>query len=65
MNSFPYLAEDLDYIFERYYRAKKNLAHEGNGLGLAIAKTIVQLHEGEINVTSNEEKTDFFLTINT
>lgn len=57
--------EDMDYIFERYYRAKKNLVHEGNGLGLAIAKTIVRLHDGEINVSSNKEKTDFFLIINT
>jgi len=57
--------EDLDCIFERYYRAKKNLVHEGNGLGLAIAKTIVQLHGGEINAASDQEKTDFFLTFNT
>ncbi len=55
--------EDIIHIFERYYRAKKNLANEGNGLGLAIAKTIVLLHGGEIDVISDEEKTDFYITI--
>ncbi|RDU25204.1 sensor histidine kinase [Anaerosacchariphilus polymeriproducens] len=55
--------EDLVYIFERYYREKKNLIIQGNGLGLAIAKTIVQLHGGSINVKSDIEKTDFFINI--
>lgn len=55
--------EELEHIFERYYRAKRNLVNEGNGLGLAIAKTIVQLHDGEMNVISDEEKTDFFIIV--
>lgn len=55
--------QDIEYIFNRYYREKKNLKHEGNGLGLAIAKTIVQLHNGAISVTSDVEKTDFYITL--
>lgn len=66
INHGPMIAkEDLEHIFERYYRAKRNLDNEGNGLGLAIAKTIARLHGGDIHVTSEKEKTDFFLTFNT
>lgn len=55
--------DDIEHIFNRYYREKKNLKNEGNGLGLAIAKTIVQLHDGTISVTSDVEKTDFYLVL--
>lgn len=53
--------EDLEHIFKRYYRVKRNLDQEGNGLGLEIARTIVELHEATIQVLSTEEKTDFYL----
>lgn len=55
--------QDMEHIFDRYYREKKNLKSEGNGLGLAIAKTIVQFHDGSIGVTSEEEKTDFYIDL--
>lgn len=56
--------EELAHIFERYYRVKKNQAQEGIGLGLAIAQTIIRLHDGEIGVASNEKETDFYLELN-
>lgn len=60
INYGPVIPEDdIEHIFNRFYREKKNLIHEGNGLGLAIAKTIVELHGGKISVSSDEEKTDF------
>ena len=47
-------SEDLQHIFDRFYRVH-NTAHaevEGNGLGLAIVKSIADAHGGDVQVES-------------
>ncbi|WP_054027907.1 sensor histidine kinase [Bacillus sp. FJAT-28004] len=47
-------AEKLEYVFERFYKSdqSRNRNVGGNGLGLAIAKKIVTLHHGSIEMKS-------------
>lgn len=52
--------ENLRNLFQRLYRIEKPCdKKQGTGLGLAIVKAIVALHNGEIEVTSSDEKTEF------
>ena len=50
--------EELKNIFERFYRADKsrNSQIKGYGIGLSVAKTIVEQHNGEISAKINENK---------
>jgi two-component system, OmpR family, phosphate regulon sensor histidine kinase PhoR len=45
-------AEEVGRVFERFYRGSGSLAQEGFGLGLTIAKRMVDVMEGEMGVES-------------
>jgi two-component system sensor histidine kinase CiaH len=44
--------EDLSHIFDRFYRAEKSRTQSGYGLGLSIAKKIIEGHGGSIEAKS-------------
>ncbi|PWW34679.1 MULTISPECIES: HAMP domain-containing sensor histidine kinase [Paenibacillus] len=48
--------EQLDYVFDRFYKTdlSRNRSISGNGLGLAIVKKIVMLHHGTVEMKSQE-----------
>ncbi len=49
--------EELSHIFERFYRSDKarNSSTGGSGLGLSIAKWIIDAHHGSVEVISRQE----------
>lgn len=51
----PIAEEDLEHIFDRFYRAEKSRTTKGYGLGLSIAQNIVQSMNGKITAASSEK----------
>lgn len=45
------ISEDVEELYERFKRADASRHTEGSGLGLAIAQSIVDLHEGRMEIT--------------
>lgn len=56
-NGIGVAEEELNKIFDRFYRVETSRSREmgGTGLGLAICRDIVESHGGKINASQNEE----------
>lgn len=55
--------DQQEKIFHKFYQADASHATQGNGIGLAIVKRIVELHHGNISVTSGNGITDFTVVL--
>ena len=47
-------SDALSHIFERYYQAEGSHQASGTGIGLALVKSLADLHEGQVSVDSKE-----------
>ena len=59
-------AEDLKFIFDKFYQSKNQniLKPLGSGLGLAICKKIIDAHEGQIEAINKDSGVEFILKLN-
>lgn len=65
-NSGPTIPKNkLNHLFDQFYRldSARNTSTGGVGLGLAIAKEIIELHDGSITVGSKDESICFTVTL--
>lgn len=55
--------EKQGMIFRKFYQAEESHTVQGNGVGLAIVKRVVELHSGTVTVRSDENATAFCVTL--
>ncbi|MCL5064604.1 MAG: HAMP domain-containing histidine kinase [Firmicutes bacterium] len=57
----PIPSDELDHLFDRFYRGRSTRHIAGSGLGLAIAKALMESQNGDISVHSDNDSTSFTL----
>ena len=56
--------EDLDFVFDKYYRSKKTDTQPGAGLGLSVVRSIAEAHSGQVAVANLPERgAEFMITL--
>ncbi len=57
-------ASELDRVFERFFRASTSTGIAGTGIGLNMAKTLVEMHGGTVELASQEgQGTTFYIKL--
>ena len=59
----PIPRDQLERLFERFYRADPSRTQEGYGLGLAIATELAKLHHGRVWAQSDDTGNTFFFSL--
>jgi len=62
-NGLGIAAEDLEHIFERFYRCDPSRSQPGTGLGLSFARAAARAHGGDITVSSELNKGSTFVVV--
>lgn len=64
LNDGEEIPEDArEKIFNKFYQADESHATEGNGVGLAVVKKIVDLHGGNVSVSCADGRTAFTVSL--
>lgn len=55
--------DELEKIWRKFYQVDRSHSGEGNGVGLAVVKRIVELHGGDVYAESDEDSTTFVVEL--